>query len=142
MRKYSFLLMMFVAPACSVERPELSACEQEIISTLKAPSSYKRIKWSATEMNPSHPENLLAPTEMWVTIEYDAVNAYNAPLRGHQLCRYQLSNGVANIAAPVDELNGFAPDDLSVNGSALDDASPPNSADGDNVEIGGPADDL
>ncbi len=73
--------------ACS-ETVEVKMCEEHLKSKLKAPSSYKRVKVEITDINPQHPENLTNPTQRWVSIDYDAVNSFNAPLRDHGICRF------------------------------------------------------
>jgi hypothetical protein len=52
--------------------PEINVCDAQIRSTLKAPSSYKRVGVSKQG-------------GAW-RIDYDAVNSFNAPLRGHGTC--------------------------------------------------------
>jgi hypothetical protein len=52
--------------------------DEAIRGTLKAPSSYKRVKADQV-------------TTGYFRIEYDAVNAFNAPLRGTGTCTYDTS---------------------------------------------------
>lgn len=62
-----------------------------MLSKLKAPSSYKRIKAYSVFMDKQQ------PPEVWVSIEYDAVNSFNAPLRDFEVCKFP-----ANASGGVD----------------------------------------
>ena len=63
------LLLAIPASACSDKH--LAACENAIRSTLKAPSSYKRIS----------AEDVGTRTNRLIRIEYDASNSFGVPLR-------------------------------------------------------------
>lgn len=52
--------------------PEINYCDAAIKATLKAPASYKRVGVSKNGYK-------------W-RIDYDAVNSYNAPIRGSGQC--------------------------------------------------------
>lgn len=54
--------------------PNLDACEDALKATLRAPSSYKRIAVNGHWQGRTY------------DIEYDAVNAFNAPIRGKGWC--------------------------------------------------------
>lgn len=56
--------------------PAVVACEIALKAQLKSPKSYERVK---SEIN----QNL-------VLITYDAVNSFNAPVRGEKLCYFDL----------------------------------------------------
>lgn len=75
MRALVPILCMLTLTSCG-DSPGLVACEKAIQSKLKAPSSYKRIKADGAD-------------DLAWTIEYDAVNAFNAPLRGKGRCFYK-----------------------------------------------------
>lgn len=87
----------------SLDAPEVKRCEEQLLAKLKAPASYKRVKLSVTDINPQNPSDLKNLTERWVTIEYDAVNSFNAPLRDTETCRYPLKNGQADLWNAVED---------------------------------------
>ena len=68
MRTMSIVTALLALSSCS--SPEDRACDEAIKATLKSPSSYKRVSKNGGR------------------IEYDAVNSFNAPLRGQGLCIY------------------------------------------------------
>jgi hypothetical protein len=113
--------------ACGTsDSPGLVACEQAIQATLKSPSSYKRIKAEGSD------------EYIW-SIEYDAVNSYNAPLRGSGNCYFDAKSGHASwFKKPEipDYTQGVS--DAPSSG----DGANGNTDIGGNVEIGGPASDL
>lgn len=67
--------------APSNEEKLIAECEQWLKERLRAPSSYKRV--SATAAIPDEAESRQS-----VFIEYDAVNAFNAPLREIAQCDF------------------------------------------------------
>ena len=77
-----------VLPALSIlvsgcDSAQVRQCEAQLKEKLKAPASYKRV--SAEEfVNTSYKE----PYDE-VTITYDAVNSFNAPLRDRERCFYK-----------------------------------------------------
>lgn len=76
-------LAALATSGCSfLEKQEIANCEALIERNLKAPSTYKRMRAERTLMT------TLTPREIWVSIEYDAQNAYGVPLRGNELCKY------------------------------------------------------
>lgn len=91
------LLLVFTSGCSTLEQPEVQRCEEQLLGKLKAPSSYKRINVRVTDINPKDPSDLVHVSERWVTIEYDAVNSFNAPLRDTEICRYPLKNGQADL---------------------------------------------
>lgn len=68
-------------PGAARSNAMIGECEQFVTSMLAAPSSYKRI--GATVRPPD--ETLRRQT---VILEYDAVNAFNAPLRSSERCDF------------------------------------------------------
>jgi hypothetical protein len=75
--------MATLLAGCSTFDPsEIKDCEASIQSRLKAPSTYKRISATRTFMSEEK------PPEVWVSIAYDAVNTFNAPLRDSTICEY------------------------------------------------------
>ena len=62
-----------------------NACEQELMSTLKSPASYKRVKVEQVTI----PDSIHKPPYDEVTITYDAANSYNALLRDQYRCLYR-----------------------------------------------------
>lgn len=74
---------LLLLSAC--DSPTLKKCEAVIKATLKAPSSYTRIAVD------EHVDEQ-AQTG-FTTIDYDAVNLFNVPLRGHGEC--YVTNGKA-----------------------------------------------
>jgi hypothetical protein len=71
----------------SLEPRELQLCEATLKAKLKAPSSYKRVSTDTTYMKDQN------PPQVWVSIEYDAVNSFNAPLRDREICMYPANKG-------------------------------------------------
>jgi hypothetical protein len=56
-------------------------CETKLVNKLRSPSTYKKVAvnhlpWSETEHS--------------VTITYEAVNGFNAPIRSQEVCRYTI----------------------------------------------------
>lgn len=66
-------------------KPSLAQCDEAIKATLRSPSTYKRVL--AEGENPR------------IRITYDAVNAFNAPVRGKGVC---LLNGNTAIWSEDD----------------------------------------
>lgn len=69
--------------------PAIEVCEYVLKAKLKAPSSYKRIT-----------SNLI---ENKVIITYDAVNSFNAPIRGGKVCYFSLTSEGKYTFIPSDE---------------------------------------
>jgi hypothetical protein len=96
--------LLLALPGCSaIEAEEVKRCEAQLLAKLKAPSSYKRVSARSTDINPADPTNLKNLTERWVTIEYDAVNSYNAPLRDSEICKYPLRGGQVDADNMIDD---------------------------------------
>lgn len=76
--------------------PEIKDCERFVIGKLRAPTTYHRVEAHKTLMDD------LKPPEIWVSIEYDAANAYGTPIRDRQICQYPLVNGRADLSKHID----------------------------------------
>jgi len=97
------LVAMALSGCGAFQSPEEQRCEAQLLDKLKSPASYKRVSSHVTDIDPDDPANLSSVTERWVTIEYDAVNSFNAPLRGTEICRYPLKNGQADVWNSIDD---------------------------------------
>lgn len=75
MRSLALFSIIGLLGGCS--NAEDRACDEAIKSTLKAPASYKRVSKRGSR------------------VEYDAVNSFNAPIRGHGICYYDAATGRA-----------------------------------------------
>jgi hypothetical protein len=103
----------------------VSACEQAIQGTLRAPSTYRRI--ALTETSEVFPlEDYLAadkydsdsvkevyrkvgykPVKRTMWVEYDAANGYGVPIRTRTECSYISLNGdFSNVSEMLVKLNG------------------------------------
>lgn len=71
MRRWFTLILLPIALA-GCENPNLTRCDEAIKARLKAPASFKRVSAEGSDT-------------FW-TIQYDAVNSFNAPLRGRGHC--------------------------------------------------------
>ena len=71
MRRRLILILLPIALA-GCENPNLTRCDEAIKARLKAPASFKRVSAEGGDT-------------FW-TIQYDAVNSFNAPLRGKGIC--------------------------------------------------------
>lgn len=100
--------------------PEVAQCEERLIGKLKAPSTYKKVKVDVTDINPSNPEDIEHPKERWVTITYDAVNSYNAPIRGSEMCRYPLRGKEPDLANVLGDDDGLPSVDQMVTNIGAD----------------------
>lgn len=90
-------IALITLSGCSTfDPPEVAACEKYLVAKLKAPSTYKRINASSVGVP------YAKPTEWDVDIEYDAANAFNTPIRDHQLCQFPLSNGRPDTSKYID----------------------------------------
>ncbi len=96
-----FAVAALSLPSCSFQSSAVSKCEALLLPTLKAPASYHRVT------------DLVGPVQKGrqsIVITYDAVNSYNAPLRGIFLCEFDPATGGVSIA---DEPEMYV-DDLSI----------------------------
>lgn len=88
--------MAGVLSACSaMEAPAITDCEDRIKRDLRSPSTYKRIKADTTDMRDER--------QIWVSVEYDAANAYGTPIRDSRICKYPSRNGSADVLNYVDD---------------------------------------
>ena len=85
-----------LAGCAAIFSPEIEHCERELLRELRAPSTYNRIEADTTVMD--H----LKSAEFWVSIKYDAANAFGTPIRDEKICRYALVDGRADLDQPVD----------------------------------------
>lgn len=96
--RFTILLVPLLLGSCA-DDPPIAACEKQLKFKLKAPSTYKRVAASRQSINAQNPSDAGHPNEEWVTIEYDAVNAFNAPIRDTEICRYRLESGKPDLNA-------------------------------------------
>jgi hypothetical protein len=87
MRQLSFRIVQAVPTlaalltcACSAEPDQITSCEARLLPTLKAPSTYRKIRSTVAAVGKNGQQD--------VFIEYDAANEYNAPLRATFWCVY------------------------------------------------------
>lgn len=83
-------------------KPEVSACEEFLKESLRSPATYKQVRADIYD-EPITPEKLTTlGGRPWggetlairkVFVEYDAENAFGAPIREAQLCGFVLRNG-------------------------------------------------
>ncbi|MEA3033983.1 MAG: hypothetical protein QOH86_1999 [Sphingomonadales bacterium] len=107
-------LAALVLAGCGGGEPEIAACEQFTKSGLRSPATYRRAEVKTVDEKVT-PEELLSrrgdrpddPARQLfldaykgdnlgvrnVIISYDADNAYGTPIRGQQICMFQLRNG-------------------------------------------------
>ena len=78
---------MLLAGCDALQDPAVKDCEASIVAGLRAPSTYKRITASSSAMTD------LAPQQLWVSVEYDAANAYGTPIRDRRTCKYRWKQG-------------------------------------------------
>jgi hypothetical protein len=81
----SVVLICILLALAACDDAQVKQCETSIVDKLKAPSSYKRINITRSQIDSS----IHKPPYDSVTIYYDAVNAYNAPLRGDETCFFE-----------------------------------------------------
>lgn len=86
----------------ALEPAGVRECEDYVIAKLRSPSTYKRISRQVTHINPANPSDIKNPTEVWVTIEYDAANAYGTPIRDRQTCQFPRKGGQADTSNYID----------------------------------------
>lgn len=113
--------------ACSaLESREITDCETSLTAKLKSPASYKRISADRTFMD------IEKPQQVWVDIEYDAVNSFNAPLRDHEFCKYPATKtGQVDWQAYDRQLAADADEAVAAATAAVADADKAMSAAGD-----------
>jgi hypothetical protein len=68
------------------ERKGFQLCDEAIKSTLKAPSTYRRVEGKGTYH---------VSGSAYYSIEYDAQNSFGVPLRGHGSCQVNVDQTAA-----------------------------------------------
>lgn len=100
--------LWFGASALIADAPEIEACEKYVLGGLRSPSTYERISAESTRVN----------DQQWVSLVFDAANAYGAPVRDTEICKFRLEKGlvvVPHVTDPelavalrrLDELSGL-----------------------------------
>jgi hypothetical protein len=115
MRALALATALTLSACGRVEPSEIAECEKYIQNKLRSPSTYKRIAADSTPMKDRKPQ------EQWVSIEYDAANAYGTPIRDTQICKYPYRNGRADTSSYIDHdaaLRGEAGDLEAILGRA------------------------
>lgn len=79
--------------ACNNRPKEVQACEALLMPSLKAPSTYKLIDATASRTKKGTTN---------VFIQYDAVNSYNAPIRGTFACTVDAEGIAASLEADAE----------------------------------------
>lgn len=79
--------------ACNGRSREVQACESLLLPSLKAPSTYKLVDATALKTKSGVTD---------VFIQYDAVNSYNAPIRGTFACKVDVAGVASSMEADVD----------------------------------------
>jgi len=75
------------------DKPEVKACEKYVLGGLRSPSTYERVSAESTRVN----------DQQWVSLVYDAANAYGTPLRETELCKFRIMGdqvAVPHVADP------------------------------------------
>ncbi len=93
-----------IAALTSRDDPAIVACETVLTAQLKSPKTYER-----------HEAKITGST---VEITYDAVNSFNAPIRGRKLCSFELSKNNHFKLASADGSNALK--SLTAEMNALD----------------------
>lgn len=94
--------------SCTKLPDPVSECETIILRGLKVPASYKRIDETV---------GLNEDGRQSVSITYDAVNPYNAPIRSLFACDYAVATGEAKEADTIADSLDSLPDDMVLNGA-------------------------
>lgn len=85
--KHAVLIAALVCAGCEQRPKSVQQCETLLLTKLKAPSTYK-----AFDAVVGAPDG----GKQQVAITYDAVNSYNAPIRGTFLCSFDIGSGIAD----------------------------------------------
>lgn len=102
MTRFAILAIASLVLASCSDSAEVATCEKAIISKLSTPSSYKRVNADEFRADAEHPGQPQRFTEHRVTIEYDAVNSFNAPIRNTAHCSYRLVDGHSDLGNMID----------------------------------------
>lgn len=97
--------LALASAACAPEPEDLTRCESQLISKLKAPSTYKRINKFSYKSD----------GEWVVSIEYDAMNPMGVPIRETEFCYFPIAAGRAdldNMTGIEDRLDQFEPENF------------------------------
>ncbi|MCJ8158353.1 hypothetical protein [Sphingomonas sp. LaA6.9] len=92
MKKWAGLVVLGALALGGCDKPEIKICEDFILNKLRSPSTYKRIKASGIKVGEKYS----------VTVEYDAANAYGAPIRDNQICVFGLKDGRPDTTKTYD----------------------------------------
>lgn len=76
--------------------PEIKDCESNLLSKLKAPSTYKRAAVSSIRISDAKSEY------QSVSIDYDAQNSYGAPIRDKEICVYPIDGDTVRTDLSID----------------------------------------
>jgi hypothetical protein len=104
--KAALLFLPALALSGCGDRPEIADCERFLTTKLRSPSTYERISADTKRMT------TLNPQEQWVSIEYDAANAYGTPIRGSQICKYPLVDGRPDTSGYINHDSYGLPEDI------------------------------
>jgi hypothetical protein len=79
-----------VLSGCSMAggQPEVTACEEFIKSALRSPSTFKSVSSKSSDSKSGDGKGVRE-----IFIEYDAANAFGTPIRGSQICTFDLVDG-------------------------------------------------
>lgn len=114
MKAWGVGLLLALLTSCSAfDPPEVKDCEDRLISSLKAPSTYRRIKASSFVI-----EDVKPPYQS-VGIDYDAANSYGVPLRETRICQYPIKNGRIDLADYTDLGDGLTEPSRPVDNAAV-----------------------
>jgi len=108
------LLLASLTSCSAFDPPEVKDCEDRLINSLKAPSTYKRISL-ANELITYE-----GPTVRRVDIQYDAQNSYGVPLRQVRTCRYSLKDNQPDLTNYTDTGDGMTEPERPVDNAAIE----------------------
>lgn len=80
------------------DKPEVEACEKYVLGGLRSPSTYERVSVGSTKVG----------GELWISIVYDAANAYGTPVRETETCKFRVENGRAVVPHVMDPSSDMA----------------------------------
>ena len=81
----AIVLAGLLCSGCFLDSAAVQDCEADLKRVLRSPSTYKRLSYDETPVR--------RVNEVWISIEYDAANAYGTPIRGSRLCKYRMNSG-------------------------------------------------
>lgn len=84
--------LWFSVAALFADKPEIEACEKYVLGNLRSPASYERVSARSTRVD----------GQQWVTIVYDAANAYGARIRETELCKFRITGGQVAVPHVID----------------------------------------